>query len=306
MKLRSGSKEITGIHLQGNAIRIVRGTRENGQWHFGIRVNVPLPEGTLRPGFNRENICDPEAFSKVLEELKHQARIDSCSAALTLSEDIVKVMIKTYPQLPDKPMEIDTMVRWSLSRQIRHLKEGVNVSWETFPSSDGNEVLMVVALAAKPVLNEYVTAFANAGIRIVTVSPSVLALFNVYAASVPDTGNAAWIGIMDSRTSLILFANSIPRFFKTLRSDLVPGDSVDYVDMILKFCLDENPGLSIHGCYISTNQGQVTEQASKFETYLGIPCEYATPSRELARPEDPDFSFAFAPAMGAAWSINRR
>lgn len=174
---RRGLKEISpvGVEIEAGSVAAVQLGKPDGQWEVikSMSRNIQGARGSIRQ-FLSEN------------EMKGDAVIG-------LSAGEVQFRILNLPPMPEA--EIDGAVTWGVAealgieaRRIADFNIDYDILSESGPSSRGKKVF--VAAVRKDIVTERVKEASDAGLNVIAVEPSALALYSVFCVfSAPEASH---------------------------------------------------------------------------------------------------------------------
>ncbi|MCS7215612.1 MAG: pilus assembly protein PilM [Thermodesulfovibrio sp.] len=190
---------ILGIEIEPSSVRVAQVEKkyELVQWEI-----FEIPEGVL----SNEGIIDSEALVKVLMKIPTKFNLKSPKATLGISgptNTAVKIFQVPYVDRDEialnLPFEIDKQIPFS-AKEIYYDFHILNRSKEKGIS----EILL--AVANKQIINEFVQIFDKAGINLAIIDICALALYNIYEINYSNNETVAVINIGEN---VINFAISI-------------------------------------------------------------------------------------------------
>ncbi|MBF0413900.1 MAG: hypothetical protein HQK70_14485 [Desulfamplus sp.] len=306
MFFRKSNSETSGLEINSKSIRFITVGLKNGIWSGLNHLEIDLPDGLVKPYFNKKNIQNCDQFQDILQQLRAKVKTSICPIGVSLPGESVKFSVKAFPKLPEGDQNIKDMLLWSLSKSSMINPDAIELKWAVFKREAARESnvsnLIMAGIASKDVLNEYVDALKKALFLPRYVSSSDLNLFNFYSSSISEVGTVAWLGIFPDSISLFVFKDAVLLFYKNLKKNLIAQNDADNIDMLIQYCMDENPDLKVEKYYLSA-------ASSCFENRLSQTIFHAT-EYQLLSPfdlisidsKDKDICWQYASAVGAAWS----
>ncbi len=311
MFFKKSNSEVSGLEINSSSIRFITITLKGRSWYLSNELEIELPDNVVKPSFNKKNIQNQEIFQEILQQLRKKLKVGiSCPVGLSLPSESVKLVVKSFPKLPEDEQNIKNMVLWSLGKSSMITADSVEVKWSLFkdtkgvadmPSAALSNVL-VAGVASKSVLNEYVDSIQKELFIPQSVCSYDLNLFNFYASAISETGTVAWLGIFSDSISLFVFKDAVPQFYKNLRKNLISQNDADNIDMLIQYCMDENPDLTIEKYYLSAAYPPSDNRLSN-TIFNAAECQWLLPSDLISiNSNDQTSCCQYASAFGAAWS----
>ncbi|MFQ6037856.1 MAG: hypothetical protein ACE5LV_04490 [Candidatus Aminicenantales bacterium] len=156
---------ISGVHLSPKERKL--------KGHFVL----PLPEGVLRPSFEKPNIQEPGLLEKTIRENVEKPTAYDHGVALLIPELAQRTFVFGFTSLPSGASEREQLIRFRVKKQLPLLAQDVRIAYDVIPSGRGRKV--VSSLARALVVAEYEQFFSRLRLRVRAVGVPVLALANL-------------------------------------------------------------------------------------------------------------------------------
>jgi type IV pilus assembly protein PilM len=166
-----------------------------------------LPPGCVVPDLMEVNLRERKSVFSTLKEILDSVSGRSRDVIAVLPDAAVRVVLLDFETLPGKRHEAESVVRFRLKKSLPFDVEKAQVSYHAQPSSTGVRVIAAVALTS--VIEDYESAFRDAGYSPGVVMPSMLAAIGAAEGDRPtlvvkvDTRTTS-IAILDKQ-QLLLF-----------------------------------------------------------------------------------------------------
>jgi type IV pilus assembly protein PilM len=132
-----------------------------------------LKEGALVPGLNGPNVLNAEALRTSLNGALGAVAGKSRDVIVVLPDLAIRVVLLDFEALPAKPEDADPVIRFRLKKSLPFDVEQAALSYDV-ARSNGN-IRVVAAVSPRAIIEEYETAFRDAGYSPGVVLPSSLA-----------------------------------------------------------------------------------------------------------------------------------
>ncbi|MGA9529540.1 MAG: hypothetical protein WBS24_15600 [Terriglobales bacterium] len=142
-----------------------------------------LPSASVVPDLMEPNLRDAAALRQAIESALGSVGARSRDVIAILPDTSVRVVLLDFETLPAKPEEAEAVIRFRLKKSLPFDPEEARVSYHA--QSTGKGVLVVAAVVLKNVLQEYESAFRDAGYIPGIVMPSMLAALGAADAERP-------------------------------------------------------------------------------------------------------------------------
>jgi len=182
-----------------------------------------LTPGTVVPDLMESNLRDGKALRLAIESALGGVGGHSRDVIAILPDTSVRVVLLDFETLPQQAAEAEAVVRFRLKKSLPFDPEDAKISYHSQVS--GKSVRVVAAVVLKTVLEEYESAFRDAGYSPGVVMPSMLA-----ALGASDADRPTLVIKVDARTiSLAILDQEQMLLFRTLentRGVTITGDQL--------------------------------------------------------------------------------
>jgi len=155
-----------------------------------------LSPGSLVPDLTEANLKDRQGVSRVIRETLGAVSGRSRDVIAVLPDTAVRVALLDFETLPSNRQEAEGVVRFRLKKSLPFDVEKAKVSYHTQSAASGLRVIAAVALSS--VIEDYESAFREAGYAPGVVLPSMLAALGATQADKP-----VMVVKVDARTASI-------------------------------------------------------------------------------------------------------
>ena len=185
-----------------------------------------ISEGTVHPGLAAGNVGDAAELRQAIANALGPVAGRSRDVIAVLPDAAVRVSLLEFENFPQNVEEATSLVRFRLRKTLPFDVEHAAISYHvqrpegTFAAEAGR-ITAVVGVAPRPVVEEYETAFRDAGYNPGVVMPSMLAALGALDALTP-----AMIVKTDAVTTTVAIVDHDElRLYRTLENQ--PGTSDD-------------------------------------------------------------------------------
>lgn len=182
-----------------------------------------LAPGTVIPDLMESNLRDGAALRQAIESAISAVGGRSRDVIAILPDTSVRVVLLDFETLPTQPAEAEAVVRFRLKKSLPFDPENARIAYHS--ETSGKAVRVVAAVVLKSVLEEYESAFRDAGYSPGVVMPSMLA-----ALGAADAERPTLIVKVDARTiSIAILDQEQMLLFRTLenmRGVTITGDQL--------------------------------------------------------------------------------
>jgi type IV pilus assembly protein PilM len=171
-----------------------------------------LSPGSLVPDLTEANLKDRQGVSRVIRETLGAVSGRSRDVIAVLPDTAVRVALLDFETLPSNHQEAESVVRFRLKKSLPFDVEKAKVSYHTQSATGGLRVIAAVILSS--VVEDYESAFRDAGYTPGVVLPSMLAALGATQADKP-----VMVVKVDARTaSIAILQGQQLLLFRTLEN----------------------------------------------------------------------------------------
>jgi len=171
-----------------------------------------LAPGTVVPDLMESNLRNANALRLAIESALSGVGSRTRDVIAILPDTSVRVVLLDFETLPGAQAEAEAVVRFRLKKSLPFDPEDARISYHS--QASGKSVRVVAAVVLKSVLEEYESAFRDAGYSPGVVMPSMLA-----ALGASDAERPTLVIKVDARTiSLAILDEEQMLLFRTLEN----------------------------------------------------------------------------------------
>jgi type IV pilus assembly protein PilM len=181
-----------------------------------------LAPGTVVPDLTEANLRDGGALRQAIESALGSVGAKSRDVIAILPDTAVRVVLLDFETLPAKREEAEAVVRFRLKKSLPFDLDAASISYH---AQTGKGTQVVAAVVLKSVLEEYESAFRDAGYSPGVVMPSMLAALGAADAERPTLvvkvdARTIGIAILDQDHLLLI------RVLENTRGVTITGDQL--------------------------------------------------------------------------------
>ncbi len=248
-------KRLAGLEIGPKALKLAVIERTKTNWRLAHWGSVPLPDDVIKPAFKSPNVVQTEDFKAGIQRLleDYPGRIDT--AGLSLPSEIIRMLIRGYPRLPESRAETEKLINWSLEKSFHFPIANTRVSYQPLGrDASGNENLLVT-IGMKNVIQQFEKLLADVSLDTRVVRPASINLYNFFAPLMPQDGTSAFLGLFDNYFNFLVFEDTRLMFFHGVKRGFSDLQFFQDVDMTIQHYLDTNPGKRIERLCIGSQVG---------------------------------------------------
>ena len=306
------TKRFEGLEITPLAIRMTQVERSGRSWRLVKGASIPLPEGTVRPSFKSPNISEAKFFLEAVKRLLAEfGGKKSHTVGLSLPNEIVRMLIRSYPKLPDSRAEIEKLISWDLEKSFHFPIENTKVSYQLTGEDISGTSQLLVTLAMRDVIRQYEDFLAKLNVDTRVVRPAGINLYNFFAPSLPQEGTHAFIGLFESYFNFLVFENTRLTFFHGVKRGFSDLQFFQDVDLTIQHYLESSPGKRIERLSVGSQVGYHAELRDVLRNLIDIELDILSEDGLIASGFDMTHPLerlklsSFASAIGASQNVAR-
>jgi len=170
------SKEIVGIDIGSSSVKLVQLSEQKGSYQLRNVGILPLPSEAIVDNSLMDTTSIVETIRDLMKSLGSRAQEAVCS----ISGNSVIIRKISLPAMT--PEELEDQIAWEAEQYIPFDINDVNLDFEildTDLSASGKMTVLLVA-SKKEIINEYVSVFNEAGLKLVVVDVDSFAVQNIF------------------------------------------------------------------------------------------------------------------------------
>ena len=142
-----------------------------------------LPEGSVAPDLTEANVLRGDVLRESIREVMQTLEASSRDLIAILPDAAARVVLLDFDTLPERREEAEAVVRFRLKKSLPFDVDRAKLSYQA--QTAGKGVKVVAAVALNSVVEEYESAFRDAGYSPGIVLPSMLAALGAVEANQP-------------------------------------------------------------------------------------------------------------------------
>jgi type IV pilus assembly protein PilM len=248
-----------------------------------------LPAGSVTPGLSGTNVPDIHGVRLAISEALNAVRGRSRDVVAILPDAAVRVVLLDFDTLPEKQQEAAAVVRFRLKKSLPFNVEDAALSFDWHRSEEGYRV--VAAVVPRHVLDEYESAFRDAGYVPGVVLPSIIAALGAVEADRP----ILVIKLDGGSTSVAIADRNELRLVRTLENpngaDVTAAAEHIAADLYPSMVFFEDTYSAKIERILLAGLPSVTQVASALQAQTGLPVQVLDSSHHL----DPNIASGSTP-----------
>jgi Tfp pilus assembly PilM family ATPase len=203
-----------GIEITSSAVRLaaLSGSAANATVLF--TKTTDLPAGMVSESYAAPNICEVDAFVKVLREsLSAVSALHLRRAALSLPDGVFRVQTIDFDELPGKVPDQERLIRWRIEKSAFDISDTV-LRYQVLKRKDGGFTVLA-CVAKQAVLSQYEAILIGAGLEPWSVGLSSFHTLNFYSSYLSKASSvAAFAHVSEDSFATIISEAGNARFYR--------------------------------------------------------------------------------------------
>jgi hypothetical protein len=270
MKMLNLQKPSTGLEIGETSIKLAQILRGKRGDRLIRCATVPFPEETLKLSYKTANINDPHGFLDAVKEVMAFAEGKISRVGLSLPNEIVKVAVQKFGELPKTKEATERMIAWWAKKNLPFPTEGAKISYHPLTQKNGaGEKRLMVAIAFEEVIREYENNLKEVGIHPEVIRPAGINHFNFYHQRIPPVGVVGFLGLFEHYLTLYVIEGGELMFYHGIKRGYSDIHFFQDVEMTLQLYLDSNPDKEIDTLCYGSQVGFHGELEEGFRSIVG-------------------------------------
>jgi type IV pilus assembly protein PilM len=161
----------------------VLAARANASGRIELCTRHALPAGAVVPNLGNVNVLDGQVLRRAISEALAEVQDRSHDVIAILPDAAVRVVMLDFDTLPDKQQDAEGVIRFRLKKSLPFNVDQAALSYDV--QRLNGHVKVLAAVSPQSVLEEYESAFRDAGYSPGIVVPSMLAALGLVDAGAP-------------------------------------------------------------------------------------------------------------------------
>lgn len=179
------SREIVGIDIGSSSVKLVQLSEQKGTYSLKNAGILPLPSDAIVDN----SLMDTTSIVETIRDLVKSLGTKVVDASCSISGNSVIIRKISLPSMT--PEELEDQIAWEAEQYIPFDINDVNLDFEildTDLSASGKMTVLLVA-SKKEIIDEYVSVFNEAGLKLVVVDVDSFAVQNIYELNYTPADN---------------------------------------------------------------------------------------------------------------------
>lgn len=173
-----------------------------------------LPAGAVVPSLSPNNVTDRAAVVSALRAALDRASLRPRRVALVIPDTAARVSLVRFDRIPERPEDLDQLVRWQLRKAAPFPMEEAAVSYSPgLHLTDGGGEFVVV-MARQSIVREYESVCEELGLHAGLVDLSTLSVLHLFASSSPPEGDWLVVHVRPDYLSVAIMRGDNLIFFR--------------------------------------------------------------------------------------------
>ncbi len=232
---------------------------------FAQSRHFPFPPNTIGSGTSGTPLVSREAIAEAVEAARRLSEGRLTRASVLFPDSWARVMPLDMESIPEAQDAARDMVRWKLKKLLPGVTAELAVVFrEMTPAGDQRRVL--VAAAPADTLRSIEGAFESLGVRVGTLAPFSLALFEGLSPLLASKAAGDYALLHRSADSFVFLVarGGAPIFFRQRPADEPDGEHDQEVRLSLSYYSEKLKGEGISAVFAHDVRGKVASGSEAF------------------------------------------
>lgn len=170
-----------------------------------------LPDGAIKPHFGKENIGDRSNLQDIIMQTIPEGKKGG-HIALTLPDQLAKISLLKFDEVPDKKEELEKLILWRLKKSVPLSTDDIKLDYMVLASKT-DEIEILTSLASKTVIREYEDLLRALGLK-----PKVVDIYTMNSLSMYKHmlgPSSIFVALSDMTTSIAIIDEGVLKFFRS-------------------------------------------------------------------------------------------
>ncbi len=238
----------------------------------GAFASERLPDGAVTPALTGANVVSPDDVAAALRRALGQAGLRSARrAALVVPDNVARVSLITLTEVPARPADLDTILRWQLRKSLPFAIDEARVS-NFVAHVDGSSTTFATVAAREDVLTQYEAVMSALDIHAGIVDLGSFNVVNAILAGGRLDGDALVVCLAPESTTLVILRDGQLMFCRQrAAANDEPLDTL--VHQTSMYHRDRLEGTAFRHVFLAGAASQMAESAgarAQIEQRLGL------------------------------------
>ena len=309
MILPKFKRTYTGLYISKESVSAASIEKDKKGFTVTHLCEAPMPEETIRLSYRTKNIINKEIFRETVMGVVSSIDKKISHIGLSLPNEIIKLSIQKYAELPGTNFEINKMIAWRLEKSIHISAKEASISHSLIGTNKNGEKSLLAIVGIQDVIRQFEMNLLELGIHPKCILPSGLNQLNFFINRLPTIGTIAFLGLFEYFFTFFVFEDSKLTFYHGIKKGFSNLNFFQDVDMIMLHFLSANPDEKIEQLFIGTQVGFHRELEDVFNSISNIDIHIMHEDKIIdtcskAGKLDSKHGLSYyVPAIGAALSI---
>lgn len=245
-------KVLTGIEVSGSNVNVAQIVREKTGWRLVSGQSVPFPGEVLSLSYQKENIVDPDLFADTVRKA-----VNGCSGrvsriGLSIPNEIVKVSISTFDELPKSAKDVERMLAWSMEKSLRFAGADSKIAYHEVGDGRNHKKILLFSAVYREVIREYEKRLKSIRLQPAVIQPSGINQLNFYLRKMPQHGTNAFLGLYEDYFTFFVFEDAHLSFYHGVKKGFSDLHFFQDVDMTMQHYMNVNPEKEIEAIFVGS------------------------------------------------------
>lgn len=263
-------KILTGLDISGDSVKIARIEKGKNSFRLISCHSLPLPQDTIKFSFKTKNIINPDLLREIINKALGQIDGVVSVVGLSIPNEITKILIQEYKNLPESKQEIKKIIAWKTEESLHISARNTKISYDLIKSDKGGVKPVLITVGNKDVIKDFELCLKKLKIFPKVIRPAGINQLNFFITRLPLKGTIAYLGLFEYFFTFFVFEDAKLTFYHGIRRGFSNLHFFQDIDMVMLQYLKGNPGMKIEKLYVGTQVGFHEELQEVFTNLSNI------------------------------------
>jgi Tfp pilus assembly PilM family ATPase len=310
MFFRKFDRILTGIEISEAGITVAQVEKEKSGWRLLHGSTVAFPEEVITLSYKEKNIVSEELFRETIRKVFGETQERVSSLGVSIPNEIVKISIQKFEELPRSKSEIEKMIAWEMEKTLHFPMESTKISYHMIDKQGEKDRHLLVTAGILDVINDYENNLIKVKLLPRVIRPAGINQYNFFQAMLPERGVIAFLGLYEKFFTFFVFENGGLAFYHGVKKGFSDLHFFQDVDMTMQHYFNINPDREIEKLFVGSQVAFHQELKDVFKSLSSMDVSIIEEAHLIKTDMDPDDPEArtrlssLSSAIGAAQSLS--
>lgn len=209
------SNRIIGLEIGKGGVGGALLRRDSGHLLLERTAFAALPPDSLRISRREPNLPEPDVFLQQVKAVKKSLQTRESRVALSLPDGSGRITLLELDETWKNRNEAVEIILWKLKKNLPNESGSLHLDFQVLLQRDGAPSLVMVALVARQIVEQYEELLHEAGLETAWISLDQLNLAQAFAADIGDEGTTAFVSWYGESLGVVVAHDGVPLFWRS-------------------------------------------------------------------------------------------